>query len=73
MPEEKVQKFSGNITQYRSFIRSFDIKSNRLTKDREEFSYLEQCISFEPRDIELVLTWHQEIDKRKIVYHIRNT
>ncbi|KAK4326945.1 hypothetical protein Pmani_002549 [Petrolisthes manimaculis] len=52
MPKAEVQKFNGDVTQYRSFIRSFEsIISSRLTDEEEKLFYLEQYTSGQPRDI----------------------
>ena len=46
MPKAEVQKFSGDITQYRSFIRSFEsIISSKLVDEEEKLYYLEQYTS----------------------------
>lgn len=52
MPKVEIQKFGGDITQYRSFIRTFESTiSSKLTNEEEKLNYLEQYTYGKPRDI----------------------
>lgn len=52
MPKAEVQRFGGDNTQYRSFIRSFEsVISSKLTDEEEKLFYLEQYTTGKPREI----------------------
>lgn len=51
MPKVEVQKFGGDVTQYKLFVRAFNsIISSKLTDEEEKLLYLEQFTFGKPRE-----------------------
>ena len=52
MPKNEIKKFSGDYTQFNSFIKAFDcVISNKLISDEEKLYYLSQYTEGKPLDI----------------------